>query len=133
MRNSLITILLGFITVACTFNKEKKQAEREGKIVLLAPEAFNKKKENYPVIDIRTPAEFAKGHLQNAININYYNRSFLEKFNEFDKSKPIFIYCRSGSRSGSATYKLVKNGFTKVYDLQGGIMYWARAKRKIVK
>ena len=94
---------------------------------------FKEKSENQTIIDIRTPQEYGQGYIEGAININYFDRSFLDQVSEFDKNKPIFIYCRSGNRTSSASKKLLKLGFTEVYDLQGGIISWARDKNEIVK
>ena len=88
---------------------------------------------NIKIIDIRTPQEFAQGHIEGAVNINYFGRSFLEEVSKFDKKKPIFIYCRSGNRTSSASRKMLNQGFNEVADLQGGIINWAKNKNKIVK
>jgi rhodanese-related sulfurtransferase len=86
------------------------------------------------LIDIRTPQEFVKGHIDDAININFYAPSFVAQMEKsLDKSRPIYIYCRSGNRTGQASRILSRKGFVKVYDLQGGIGTWARAGLPFVK
>ncbi len=80
---------------------------------------------NVQLVDIRTQNEFRSGHLAKAINIDFFQPTvFAEKFNRLDKSKPVYIYCRSGGRSRSAAQKLLKMGFTQIYDLKGGLMQW---------
>ena len=77
------------------------------------------------LVDVRTPREYRSGHLAKAINIDYYKRSaFLEAFESLNKEKPVYIYCRSGVRSAKAAHKLISMGFTKIYDLEGGILNW---------
>ena len=77
------------------------------------------------LVDVRTAAEFHKGHLARAQNIDYYDKKgFAEAFGDFDKSKPLYIYCRSGFRSRKAASRLLKMGFSKIYDLKGGLNNW---------
>lgn len=80
---------------------------------------------NVQLIDVRTPEEYAEGHLENAININVNSNNFAKQVEKFDKNKPVYIYCRSGGRSGSAGVILEKMGFKEIYDLKGGILYWS--------
>jgi thioredoxin len=80
-----------------------------------------------PLVDVRTPDEFSKGHLQNALNIDWNGNSFDSEISKLDKSKPVFVYCLSGGRSGQAAAKMRADGFKEVYELQGGIMKWRGA------
>ena len=84
------------------------------------------------VIDVRTPAEFASGHLPNAINIDFENPNFKQEIEKLDKEVTFAVYCRSGNRSGKATSAMSKAGFTKIYDMQGGIIDWQTAGGQIV-
>lgn len=77
------------------------------------------------LVDVRTPDEYSAGHLINAVNINYLAPTFLEYMQQFDKEKPIYIYCQSGNRSGKAAISLVENGFKNVIDLAGGYRAWS--------
>jgi thioredoxin len=79
------------------------------------------------IIDVRSPEEFAGQHIDNAINIDWNGDNFDGKIGKYDKSKPIFVYCMSGGRSKKAAEKLSELGFTKIYELQGGIMKWNAA------
>ncbi len=85
------------------------------------------------LIDCRTPKEFAEGHLKGAKIINYYDSDFLNEMSKLDKDKVLYIYCRSGNRSGKAAKKLETIGFTKIYDLKGGIISWKKNNLEIVK
>ncbi|RTZ71511.1 MAG: rhodanese-like domain-containing protein [Gammaproteobacteria bacterium] len=83
--------------------------------------------EDAVVVDVRSIAEFNKGHIVNAINIplNGLGKQLqqLEKY----KERPIIIACKSGSRSGMAAKMLMKKGFEKVHNLRGGMMAWTSA------
>lgn len=75
--------------------------------------------------DVRTAQEYQSGHIPNAINIDFFQPFvFAEKFAKFNRNEPLYIYCRSGNRSLTASKKLVDMGFSKVYDLQGGYLNW---------
>lgn len=80
-----------------------------------------------PVIDVRSPEEFAKGHLANALNYNWNDSRFMDNISKLDKSKPVFVYCLSGGRSGAAAQKMRSEGFTEVYEMEGGMMKWRAA------
>jgi rhodanese-related sulfurtransferase len=86
---------------------------------------------NTLVIDVRTPQEFAEGHIEGAMNIDYYDIHFENKINAIDKSKTILVYCKSGNRSGKAATILAKNKFKNVYDLSGGITNWIASGKSV--
>lgn len=74
------------------------------------------------LIDVRTPEEYKEGHITDAKNIDFYSKEFTAEFNKLDKDQPVYIYCRSGSRSRQAGNKLSEMGFKEIYDLKGGIL-----------
>lgn len=76
------------------------------------------------LIDCRTPAEFASGHLPNAVNYNFNNGEFEEMIPQLEKDQNYFIYCRSGARSATSAHILTHSGFEKVANLLGGILAW---------
>lgn len=76
------------------------------------------------IVDVRTPEEFAGGHLAKAININYNSGNFEQQLSQLSKSKTTFVYCLSGGRSSSAMTAMTKNGFAKVLNMKGGILAW---------
>lgn len=82
------------------------------------------------VIDVRTPQEYQDGHIKNAQNINVQSADFKAKMENFDKDKPIYIYCRSGARSAKAGKILEDMGFKEIYDLKDGILSWKGALEK---
>lgn len=131
--------LIFFIITAfgCKNNQDNKNAASISKIqaniFYLTPSEFKEKSANNLIVDIRTPQEFNQGYIQGAININFYQRDFLDQISKLDKSKPIFIYCRSGSRTASAAKRISNLGFVEVNDLKGGILNWIRNNNQIIK
>lgn len=79
------------------------------------------------VIDVRTPAEYAAGHLPDALNLDVNAADFDTKITSLDKSRHYALYCHSGRRSGIAAQKMHDAGFTDVVDLAGGIETWTGA------
>ena len=83
-----------------------------------------KNNSDFVILDVRTAKEFASGHIEDAINIDFYSRTFLDDLDRLDKTKTYLVYCRSGSRSTKAFNLMKKIGFQKVYGMEGGIIRW---------
>lgn len=128
-----ILIFVSTLTLSCNTKNNAKVDNQLGEIKRISALEFKENSEGQTIVDIRTPREFNQGYIKGAININYYDKTFLEEITKLDKSKPIYIYCRSGSRTSSASRKLQKLGFSEVNDLEGGIINWARSQYKIVR
>ena len=79
------------------------------------------------LVDVRTPAEFAAGHLPEATLIDFEAADFAAKIATLDKTKTYALYCRSSNRSGQAMALMTQAGFTSVYHLGGGINAWTAA------
>lgn len=78
------------------------------------------KAEGATLLDVRTPNEFQSGHIRGAINIPVNAIQTAEKKLK-DKTAPIYVYCQSGARSGSACHTLQSMGYTNAVNI-GGIM-----------
>ena len=77
-------------------------------------------------LDVRTPEEYAEGHIDNAVNIDVQNDSFEKKaVSTLPKDKTIALYCRSGRRSKNAAKILSANGYT-VVELSSGYNGWKK-------
>ena len=97
--------------------------ERMGK------EAFSQKMEEKPdkiLIDVSTPEEFQGGTIEGARNINYFDDNFDAEISKLDKTKPVFIFCQSGGRSGKAFSKMKTMEFKEVYELNVGYSGWSK-------
>jgi rhodanese-related sulfurtransferase len=76
------------------------------------------------IIDVRTPAEFDSGHIENAFNIDRNSEGFQEELDALDKDKTYLVYCKMGSRSADALDIMRQLGFMEVYNMLGGIDQW---------
>lgn len=90
-------------------------------------------KEDGVILDVRTAGEYAGGHLENAQNIDVLQGTFAVKAGELDKSKPVYVYCKSGGRSSRAMSQLKQMGFTEVYNMLGGYSGWSSKGLPTVK
>ena len=79
--------------------------------------------DNSILLDVRTPEEFADGHIHGAINIPNENIGENDIAELPDKEQRIYVYCRSGNRSKQASAKLVNLGYTNVVEIGGIIDY----------
>jgi rhodanese-related sulfurtransferase len=80
------------------------------------------------VLDVRTPAEFADGHIEGAVNIDVQDpAAFAAAVADLDPAATYAVYCRSGNRSATATGYLVDHGSSSVAELEGGIAAWTEA------
>jgi thioredoxin 1 len=81
------------------------------------------------IVDVRTAEEFEKGFINGALNVNINSPEFRSQVSALDKSRPVLVYCLSGSRSTKAAEYMRKEGFVAVYELKGGLVQW-NSKRK---
>lgn len=118
--------LITFIICTSIFGMSAQQSDQ---IIVLEVIDFKKEITNKAVqlIDVRTAKEYNAGHIKNAINVDIYNRdAFTASVKELDADQPVFLYCRSGRRSRTASKLLVELGFKKIYDLRGGYLNWIK-------
>ncbi len=80
--------------------------------------------DNRVIIDVRTPAEFAKGHIKNAQVIDFKASDFKEKISQLDKDAPHILLCHSGKRSAGALEIMEALGFTNVQHMKDGMVGW---------
>ena len=83
-------------------------------------------------LDVRTPGEYAEGHLQNAQLIDFQSGNFENEISSLDKNATYAVYCRSGNRSGQAVKVMHDAGFHNVYNLNGGVIDWVNAGLPLV-
>ncbi len=82
---------------------------------------------NLQVVDVRTPQEFAAGHIKGAQNVDFRSPDFEKNIAKaVKKRKTVLVYCRSGKRSLNAMNLMVKYGFKDVYNMEGGILAWEK-------
>ena len=83
-------------------------------------------------LDVRTPGEYAEGHLEGAQLIDFQSGNFENEISSLDKNATYAVYCRSGNRSGQAVKVMLDAGFTKVFNMNGGVIDWANAGLPLV-
>ena len=83
------------------------------------------------IVDVRTPAEFAGGHIAGAVNRPL--QTIESWYKELPKDKPVYLYCRSGNRSQQAAEFLREKGFRNIYNEQGGILAWIQRNYPVVR
>jgi len=89
--------------------------------------------ENIVVLDVRTPDEFSRGHIEGAINIDFQSNEFSESLSGLNQNDPWIIHCAIGGRSTQALAILEDSGAGKVYHLDGGFQAWENAGYEIAK
>ncbi len=82
---------------------------------------------DYYLIDVRTPGEYRKAHIGNAVNFSYLAFHFGRDVDTLSRDKLVFLYCHTCHRSPFAARIMKRKGFRKVYDLKGGYAKWAKA------
>ena len=95
--------------------------------------AENRDDPDFIIIDVRTPEEFAAGHIENAINIDFRSEGFEDSINELDKNKTYLVYCRTANRSRSAVNIMEELDFNEIYHMLGGIVQWEAEGLPIAK
>lgn len=82
------------------------------------------------LVDVRTPQEYDAGHIQGSENVDYLSKDFKAKMAKYDKQKPLYIYCKSGNRSGKSAVILSEMGFENIIDLKGGYNAWTKFEKE---
>lgn len=116
----LLPLLLSLLFLACSTPNAPNA---------LDPHTFQQAipKAGTQLIDVRTAAEFADGHLAGARNLDWSSGALEAAWGGLDKGAPVLLYCASGRRSAAAREAMVAAGFTDVKDLAGGIRAWQQA------
>lgn len=125
--NRLLTCLLAVLGLNTACGQQNfENADVQGFAELV-------KDTNVVVLDVRTADEFAEGHIERAVNIDYKKDDFMDRAKAtLPTGKTIAIYCRSGRRSANAASMLAPEGYVLV-NLKGGIIDWQNAGMPVVK
>ena len=134
MKTTLLSgLLILSVLYSCQPSSTSQSITTEGtnqsssaSVVTLNAQEFASKSTAGTVLDIRTAGEVAQGKIEGAVEIDFYSSDFLDQVNQISKDQEVYVYCAVGARSEEAARMLIKQGYTKVYHLQGGIQGWAQ-------
>lgn len=122
--------------VSCNSATEKQSSSQDKTIEVLSPEQMQVALKELPeaqLIDVRRANEYKVSHLKEAQNICVTDSDFKDKVASLDPKKPVYVYCKKGGRSAKAATILKDMGFTKIYDLQGGITNWEKNELEVAQ
>jgi rhodanese-related sulfurtransferase len=120
----LITFFCALLLLSCNAQTE----------TTVTPEEFEKAitKDSVQILDVRTPDEYASGHIKNTLLANWNDKAeFSRRISFVDKNKPVYIYCLAGSRSAAAAKEMRSIGYENVVELAGGINAWKAANKPV--
>lgn len=127
---------------ACSTSSEVEVSVTDGPVASSVPAAGSEldaaefaaalKAPETVIVDVRTPAEFAEGHLPGAVNIDVQAPDFTSRVAALDPKLPYAVYCRTGNRSQVALDVMVQMGVTDAYHLGGGVGAWQQAGGELV-
>lgn len=127
----IILLFSLFLTLAITQSCFEATA---GTIEIVSPEeaASIMESEAAVLVDVRSKKEFEAGHIEGAINIPVDSENLHEIIARLDQEEPVMVYCNGGRQSAQCAKILEEKGFTKIFDLDGGLSTWKASGREIV-
>lgn len=142
MRALFLPLLFALFVVSCNdksetsdIGAESASHEREPfvevEVDAMAAEALRRDDPSIVVIDVRTPAEFAEGHIPDAVNIDFQASDFEERVSELDREKSYLVHCEVGGRSGNSMRIFEDLGFRDIFHLRSGFRGWKDARMPV--
>jgi rhodanese-related sulfurtransferase len=131
--NHPFLVLAFVVLLALVFFNEMKIATQRFASLTPAGAVQMMNNEDVVVLDVREPSETAGGKIAKAVQIPA--GAVKTRIGELEKhkDKTLLVYCKTGARAGAACKELGKNGFSKVFSLNGGLMAWQEAHLPISK
>lgn len=127
MKNSghiILSCLFVFLLISCSAQIPTSLSADEFEKAVL--------KDSVQILDVRTPGEYASGHIKNTLLANWNDeKEFSRRIAFVDKNKPVYVYCLAGGRSAAAAEKMRAMGFENVYELKGGINAWKAGNKTL--
>ncbi|MCX6245644.1 MAG: rhodanese-like domain-containing protein [Bacteroidetes bacterium] len=118
-----VASILFFLLTACSHDNAVVQDVTPAEADKMIKDNMNN--QGFIILDVRTPEEFASGHISRAINIDFRASDFETKIGQMDKNKSYLVYCRTGHRSSKAVTLMKDKGFRSLSNMNGGIMRWS--------
>ena len=119
------------ISLACVFYAITSNAQTK---TSLSADEFEKAitKDSIQILDVRTPAEYASGHIKNALLSDWKDKDeFTRRISFIDKERPVYVYCLGGGRSAAAAEIMRSSGYLQVYELKGGMNAWKAGDKAV--
>ena len=117
MKKSVLLLFTVFSLIGCSTAQQKDAISTVELKELLA-------KDQIQLVDVRTPQEYEAGFIKPAKLVNYFSADFVSQITKnYSKEKPLYLYCRTGNRSGQAAVLLKREGF-KAINVIGGYNQW---------
>lgn len=127
MKKIFLSLIIASFLWSC---QSQSELPEYGVLTPLQFEEVIKNDKNLILLDVRTPAEFANGSIEGAINMDIQSPGFPEEIRKLDKEAVYGVYCAVGRRSAFAISEMQKLGFNKLYDLGGGYNAWIELQKK---
>jgi rhodanese-related sulfurtransferase len=86
----------------------------------------NKGNSNLVILDVRTTEEFKSGHIEDAVNLDFYSETFKDNLDKLDKNKIYITHCQAGGRSAKTLEIMEDLEFIEAYNMKGGIAEWEK-------
>jgi rhodanese-related sulfurtransferase len=133
-KRGLLVVLLALLAAGCGGGEGAATAEAAIETISAADASalLASAPAGLVVLDVRTPEEFASGHLAGAAGLDFYAATFADDLSALDREVPYLLYCRSGNRSGQAREMMRSLGFAEVHEIAGGINAWVEAGLPVV-
>ena len=130
---TVLLAVVGSLLAAVTLAAEPVQPPPPAKVAMMTQEQLVQHQTQHAdhlfVLDVRTPQEFAEGHVPGAVNVPH--DQLASRLGEVPKDKDVVLYCRSGRRSALAAGVLAANGYTRVSQLEGDMQAWIQRGRPV--
>lgn len=122
-------MLVVFITLGCKPSTPTYSiSEASPEISISQAKELVQSTPNLKILDVRTPEEYAEGHLDRALNINFRDPNFENQIKALQKEDTYLVYCKSGGRSAKAVELMKELKFTQVSDMTDGYSSYAKSK-----
>ncbi len=132
-----LPLLAGVVSWGWLFGGERAKADDASATAITHVDAAGAGKlvaeKKVVVLDIRTPKEYAAGHIAGAINLDFYAGDFEQRLGQLDKSKAYLVHCAVGGRSTKSLTRFQKLQFQSVAHLDGGFKAWVKAGLPVEK